>query len=81
MIGLVNIDIKIFIFVLKWIKRQSYYYERVRCYQLWNHFIQFKVRVTIKVQPLILLEVQSGEYLGEDDIQRFEDNYGRDNLI
>ena len=27
--------------------------------------------------PLIIIEVQSGEYLGEDDILRFEDNYGR----
>lgn len=27
--------------------------------------------------PLILIEVQSGEYLGEDDIVRFEDVYGR----
>ena len=27
--------------------------------------------------PLKLIEVQSGSYLGEDDIQRFEDNYGR----
>ena len=27
--------------------------------------------------PLILIEVQSGDYLGEDDIIRFEDNYGR----
>ena len=27
--------------------------------------------------PLILIEVQSGTYLGEDDIIRFEDNYGR----
>ena len=26
---------------------------------------------------LILIEVQSGNYLGEDDIIRFEDNYGR----
>ena len=26
---------------------------------------------------LVLIEVQSGEYLGEDDIERFEDNYGR----
>ncbi len=26
---------------------------------------------------LILIEVQSGAYLGEDDITRFEDNYGR----
>ena len=27
--------------------------------------------------PLIIIEVQSGSYLGEDDITRFEDNYGR----
>ena len=27
--------------------------------------------------PLVLIEVQSGDYLGEDDIVRFEDNYGR----
>ena len=27
--------------------------------------------------PLVLIEVQSGSYLGEDDIVRFEDNYGR----
>ena len=27
--------------------------------------------------PLELIEVQSGSYLGEDDIKRFEDNYGR----
>lgn len=29
------------------------------------------------VVSLILIEVQSGEYLGEDDIVRFEDAYGR----
>lgn len=28
-------------------------------------------------QPLELIEVQSGDYLGEDDIVRFEDRYGR----
>jgi len=27
--------------------------------------------------PLQLIEVQSGSYLGEDDIVRFEDRYGR----
>ena len=27
--------------------------------------------------PLELIEIQSGSYLGEDDIIRFEDNYGR----
>lgn len=29
------------------------------------------------VVPLEIIEVQSGSYLGEDDIVRFEDNYGR----
>ena len=29
-------------------------------------------------EPLSVIEVQSGSYLGEDDIQRFEDQYGRD---
>ncbi len=29
------------------------------------------------VLDLVLIEVQSGEYLGEDDIVRFEDKYGR----
>jgi mannose-1-phosphate guanylyltransferase/mannose-6-phosphate isomerase len=29
--------------------------------------------------PLELIEVQSGAYLGEDDIVRFEDVYGRAN--
>ena len=28
-------------------------------------------------EPLNLIEVQSGSYLGEDDIERFEDEYGR----
>jgi len=27
--------------------------------------------------PLVLIEVQNGEYLGEDDIQRFDDDYAR----
>ena len=27
--------------------------------------------------PLVMIEVQSGEYLGEDDILRFDDSYGR----
>jgi mannose-1-phosphate guanylyltransferase len=29
------------------------------------------------VIPLELIEVQSGSYLGEDDIVRYEDKYGR----
>lgn len=28
-------------------------------------------------KPLVFIEVQLGEYLGEDDIERFEDDYGR----
>jgi len=28
-------------------------------------------------EPLEIIEVQSGAYLGEDDIVRFEDIYGR----
>jgi len=27
--------------------------------------------------PLLIIEVQSGSYLGEDDIERFDDRYGR----
>lgn len=30
-----------------------------------------------KTSPLVLIEVQTGRYLGEDDIVRFEDQYGR----
>jgi mannose-1-phosphate guanylyltransferase/mannose-1-phosphate guanylyltransferase/mannose-6-phosphate isomerase len=29
------------------------------------------------VIPLEMVEVQSGSYLGEDDIVRYQDNYGR----
>jgi len=29
--------------------------------------------------PALLIEVQSGPYLGEDDIVRYDDDYGRDN--
>ena len=32
----------------------------------------------VGVTPLHVIEVQSGSYLGEDDIERFEDRYGRD---
>lgn len=28
-------------------------------------------------EDLVVIEVQSGEYLGEDDIERLEDDYGR----
>jgi len=29
-------------------------------------------------EPLEIIEVQSGSYLGEDDIVRLEDSYGRE---
>ncbi len=29
-------------------------------------------------QPAHIIEVQCGDYLGEDDIERFDDNYGRE---
>lgn len=28
-------------------------------------------------EPLVFVEIQTGSYLGEDDIVRFEDDYGR----
>lgn len=28
-------------------------------------------------EPLIFIEVQTGSYFGEDDIERFQDDYGR----
>jgi mannose-1-phosphate guanylyltransferase len=33
------------------------------------------------VLELVMIEVQSGQYLGEDDIVRFEDNYGRVEVV
>ncbi|MGH8687184.1 MAG: mannose-1-phosphate guanylyltransferase/mannose-6-phosphate isomerase [Burkholderiales bacterium] len=30
------------------------------------------------LEPLLIVEVQSGDYVGEDDIVRFEDSYNRD---
>ena len=32
-------------------------------------------------EPLEIIEVQSGDYLGEDDIVRLEDSYGRIDLV
>ena len=36
------------------------------------HALENRARI-----PLELIEVQVGSYLGEDDIVRFEDRYGR----
>lgn len=30
--------------------------------------------------PLVIIEIQNGEYVGEDDIIRLEDDYGRESL-
>ena len=39
-------------------------------------FTQHRLENPGKV-PLVLIEVQNGEYLGEDDIIRFDDDYAR----
>jgi mannose-6-phosphate isomerase len=42
--------------------------------------IPFKARHRVhnsSDQNLVIIEVQTGKYFGEDDIQRFEDDYGR----
>lgn len=36
-----------------------------------------RVECTSKEEPLDIIEVQMGEYLGEDDIVRYKDAYGR----
>jgi mannose-6-phosphate isomerase len=36
-----------------------------------------RVANTEKAEPLVLIEVQRGDYLGEDDIVRLEDDFGR----
>ena len=42
--------------------------------------IESKHRLTNPgASPLVLIEVQTGDYLGEDDIIRFDDIYGRIN--
>mgnify|MGYP000283027687 CR=1 FL=1 len=42
-----------------------------------NHIKPNQVETLADLLPLELIEVQSGSYLGEDDIVRFEDRYGR----
>jgi mannose-6-phosphate isomerase len=36
-----------------------------------------RIANTGEIQPLIFIEVQRGNYFGEDDIVRLEDDYGR----
>jgi mannose-6-phosphate isomerase-like protein (cupin superfamily) len=47
-----------------------------------NEIIEIPLRAIHRVAnrgvvPLTIIEVQFGDYLGEDDIERFEDDYGR----
>jgi len=48
-------------------ENQSTYIPQGQTHRLANH----------GAEPLEIIEVQSGSYLGEDDIVRFEDTYGR----
>lgn len=32
----------------------------------------------VSEEPVVLIEVQTGDYFGEDDIERFADDYGRE---
>jgi mannose-1-phosphate guanylyltransferase/mannose-6-phosphate isomerase len=48
-------------------ENESTYIEKNQIHQIEN----------LTDQNLQIIEVQSGEYLGEDDIERLEDNYGR----
>ena len=36
-----------------------------------------RIANTGSVEPLVFIEVQRGDYLGEDDIVRLEDDFGR----
>ena len=40
--------------------------------------LRAKHRLSNFSDTLIIIEIQNGSYLGEDDIERFEDKYGRD---
>lgn len=39
--------------------------------------VKHRVKNTSKTEDLVFVEVQCGSYFGEDDIVRFEDNFGR----
>ena len=46
-----------------------------------GHSVDFKAgdlhRVEAQASPVVFIEVQTGTYFGEDDIERVEDDYGR----
>ena len=66
--GIANVEINEKKFILK--ENQSCFIPEGHKHRLSNR----------NKDPLIIIEVQSGTYLGEDDIIRFEDNYGRKDL-
>ena len=39
--------------------------------------IHHRIENISSVEPLEIIEVQTGDYLGEDDIVRIEDDFGR----
>ena len=66
--GIANVEINEKKFILK--ENQSCFIPQGHKHRLSNP----------NKEPLIIIEVQSGTYLGEDDIIRLEDNYGRKDL-
>lgn len=47
-------------------------------------FVPFRSKhrvANIGKEPLVFIEVQRGDYFGEDDIERFEDDYGREGTM
>ncbi len=55
-------------------KKELILYENQSCYipQGSKHRLSNDGKISLKI-----IEVQSGSYVGEDDIERFDDNYGR----
>jgi len=51
--------------------------RRFRCERTSRRPIETNRLGNSGTQPLVMIEVQCGDYLGEDDIVRFEDSYGR----
>ena len=56
--------------------------------KIYIYYLQIKAYVPLGAKhrlgnsgkdPLVIIEIQTGSYLGEDDIIRFQDHYGRAN--
>jgi len=55
--------------------------QKLDCYVGRSFFIPKEQKHRIKCtgnEPLVFVEVQTGDYFGEDDITRYEDDYGRE---